>query len=48
MLTNYLPVLIFLGIATALAAVLLPTRFAGLSGLLFFLNAAVATWSGWY
>jgi uncharacterized membrane protein len=36
------------GVAVALTAVLLPTRLAGLSGLLFFLNAAVATWSGWY
>jgi hypothetical protein len=34
------------GVVVALAAVLLPTRLAGLSGWLFFLNAAVATWVG--
>jgi uncharacterized membrane protein len=34
------------GVVVALAAVLLPARLAGLSGLLFFLNAVVATWVG--
>ncbi len=37
------------GVLVALAAVLLPTRFAGTSGLLFFLNAAVGSFVGrWY
>lgn len=36
------------GVLVALAAVLLPTRLAGLSGLLFFLNGVVATWLGWH
>jgi hypothetical protein len=35
------------GVLVALAAVLLPTRFAGSSGLLFFLNAVVGTLAGW-
>jgi uncharacterized membrane protein len=35
------------GVLVALAAVSLPTRFAGVSGLLFFLNAAVGTLVGW-
>jgi uncharacterized membrane protein len=34
------------GVLAALAAVLLPTQFAGLSGLLFFLNALVGTLVG--
>ena len=34
------------GVVVALAAALLPTRLAGVSGLLFFLNAAVASWLG--
>jgi uncharacterized membrane protein len=34
------------GVLVALAAVLLPTRLAGMSGLLFFLNGVVATWLG--
>jgi hypothetical protein len=34
------------GVAVAVAAVLLPARLAGLSGLLFFLNGVVATWLG--
>ena len=35
------------GVLVALAAVLLPTRFAGSSGLLFFLNGVVGTLAGW-
>ena len=34
------------GVLVALAAVLLPTRLAGSSGLLFFLNGVIATWLG--
>ena len=34
------------GVAVALAALLLPTRLVGLSGLLFFLNGVVAAWLG--
>jgi Endosomal/lysosomal potassium channel TMEM175 len=34
------------GVLVALTAVLLPTRFVGLSGLLFFLNGVLATWIG--
>jgi len=36
------------GVLVALAAVLLPTRFAGISGALFFLNAVVGTVFGWW
>ena len=36
------------GVLVALAALLLPTRFTGLSGMLFFLNAAVGTYVGWW